>query len=236
MMTDPYKVLGVSPDASDEEIKKAYRKLCMKYHPDANVDNPNKAQAEEKFKEVQQAYEAIMKKDSAAFGNSGGGFGSYQGGYGNSGNGSYGGFGNFGGFGGFGGFNNAQQELPPELKAAANYIRSGYYQEALTALKGVEKKTAAWYYYSALANRGLGNNVTAKDHAEQAYRMEPHNFIYQNLYQQCQNGNTWYQTQSQPYRTARMGCNNVCLDSCLLTLACNLCCCGGGNYCCGRNY
>ncbi|HMM06830.1 MAG TPA: DnaJ domain-containing protein [Clostridiales bacterium] len=245
-MNDPYKVLGVSSDASDEEIKKAYRKLCMKYHPDANVDNPNKAQAEEKFKEVQQAYEAIMKKDFAA-GGVGGGFGNYQGSYG-SGNsnggyggyggygGNYGGFGNFGGFGGFGGFHNTQQELPPELRAAANYIRNGYYKEALTALKGVEKKTAAWYYYSALANRGLGNNVAAKDHAEQAYRMEPNNFIYQNLYQQCQNGNTWYQTQSEPYRTARMGCNNVCLNSCLLTLACNLCCCGGGNYLCGRGY
>ena len=61
-MFDPYSVLGVSRDASDEEIKKAYRKLSRKYHPDANINNPNKAQAEEKFKEVQQAYEQIMKE------------------------------------------------------------------------------------------------------------------------------------------------------------------------------
>ena len=54
-MFDPYSVLGVSRDASDDEIKKAYRKLSRKYHPDANINNPNKAQAEEKFKEVQQA-------------------------------------------------------------------------------------------------------------------------------------------------------------------------------------
>lgn len=46
----------------DEEIKKAYRSLSRKYHPDANVNNPNKAQAEEKFKEVQQAYDQIMKE------------------------------------------------------------------------------------------------------------------------------------------------------------------------------
>ena len=233
MMKDPYQVLGVSRDASDEEIKKAYRKLCLKYHPDANIDNPNKAAAEEKFKEVQQAYEAIMKKDASAFGgyqtNGSGGFGNYNGS-------DFGGFGGFGNFGGFGGFGGEQQELPPELRAAANYIRNGYYKEALTALNGVSARTAAWYYYSALANRGLGNNVTAKDHAERAYRMEPNNFIYQNLYQQMQSGNTWYQTQSQPYRTSSIGCNNPCLSSCLLTLACNLCCCGGGNYLCGRGY
>ena len=55
-MTDPYSVLGVSRDASADEIKKAYRKLSRIYHPDANVNNPNKAQEEEKFKEIQEAY------------------------------------------------------------------------------------------------------------------------------------------------------------------------------------
>ena len=61
-MRDPYQVLGVSQDASEEEIKKAYRKLSRMYHPDANINNPNKAQAEEKFKEIQQAYQQIMKQ------------------------------------------------------------------------------------------------------------------------------------------------------------------------------
>ena len=54
-MRDPYEVLGVPRGASDEDIKKAYRKLSRKYHPDANVNNPYKAQAEERFKEIQQA-------------------------------------------------------------------------------------------------------------------------------------------------------------------------------------
>ena len=59
-MIDPYQVLGVSRSASDDEIKKAYRSLSRKYHPDANINNPNKDQAEEKFKQVQQAYDQIM--------------------------------------------------------------------------------------------------------------------------------------------------------------------------------
>ena len=61
-MMDPYQVLGVSRGASDEEIKKAYRSKSRMYHPDANVNNPNKDQAEEKFKQVQQAYDQIMKE------------------------------------------------------------------------------------------------------------------------------------------------------------------------------
>ena len=104
-MADPYKILGVSRDASDEEIKKAYRALSRKYHPDANINNPNKAQAEEMFKTVQQAYNQIMKeKENAASG----GYGYNAGGYGydgdaqNRGQGAYGDFGDFGGFWGYG--------------------------------------------------------------------------------------------------------------------------------------
>ena len=65
-MRDPYQVLGVSQDASEEEIKKAYRKLSRMYHPDANINNPNKAQAEEKFKEIQEAYEILGDKEKRA--------------------------------------------------------------------------------------------------------------------------------------------------------------------------
>lgn len=100
-MRDPYDVLGVPRDASEEEIKKAYRKLSRKYHPDANVNNPNKAQAEEMFKKVQQAYTQIMH--DRTYGSSG----TYGSSYGSSGrygsSGSYGSSGNYGGTsGGYG--------------------------------------------------------------------------------------------------------------------------------------
>ena len=64
-MSDPYQILGVDQSASDEEIKKAYRKLSRQYHPDANINNPHKDEAEAKFKEVQQAYQQIMDEREA---------------------------------------------------------------------------------------------------------------------------------------------------------------------------
>ena len=119
MNKNPYEVLGVSPSASDDEIKKAYRDLTRKYHPDANVDNPLADLAEEKFKEVQEAYDTIMHE--RASGNSGGY--SYGGGSssGSSGGYSYGGS-SYGNSGGYGGYQSAQQD--PRLQAAVNYINN----------------------------------------------------------------------------------------------------------------
>lgn len=63
-MTDPYKVLGVSRDATDDEIKKAYRSLARKYHPDNYVNNPLADLVEEKMKEINEAYDQIQKERS----------------------------------------------------------------------------------------------------------------------------------------------------------------------------
>ena len=91
-MNDPYQVLGVSENASDEEIKKAYRELARKYHPDNYHDNPLADLAQEKMKEINAAYEEITKQRSA--GGQSGGYGGYSGA--SSGYGGYGGYQSYG--------------------------------------------------------------------------------------------------------------------------------------------
>lgn len=229
-MLDPYSVLGLSRSASDDEVKKAYRALSRKYHPDANVNNPNRDKAEEKFKEIQQAYQQIMQEKEMGNGYDGN---AYSRNYGNGFTGGFGqgGFGGFSGFGqgGFGGSQGASEdEYTIHMRAVANYIRSGHYNEALNVLNGIKNKTAMWYYMSAIANAGIGNNVTALQHAKQAAAMEPNNRDYQNLVYQMESGGNWYQGMQNPYGSAIYMGNDCCMKLCLANLICNLCCCGGG--------
>lgn len=251
-MYDPYSVLGVSRDASEEEIKKAYKALSRRYHPDANVNNPNKAQAEEKFKEIQAAYQQIMKERTSGYGSgyggSGYGAGGYgragyggsssggQGGYGGQGGGSFWGFGGpFGGFG-YGSFGQGMDtgyEENNHIRSAGNYIRNGYYKEARTALDGMEARdrSARWYYYSAIAHSGLGNNVAALEHAKRASAMEPDNMDYRNLVQQFESGGSWYEQRRAQYGYPTFGAGNLCARWLCTMMMCNVCCLGGG--CCG---
>lgn len=214
MMTDPYEVLGLTRGASDEEIKKAYRALSRKYHPDANVNNPNAAQAEERFKQIQAAYDQIMKEKEG---------------------GSW--YGSSGGYGGFGGY---QQRSGPDddyaryLSAAMNYIRAGRYREALNVLSGMEQKDAGWYYLSAVANSGMGNNVTALEHARRAVELEPDRMEYVMLLRQLEGGGSWYDRMSTPYGGMTMVGNDMCCKMCLMYNLCSLCCFGGRGwiFCC----
>ena len=213
-MTDPYHVLGVSQDASDEEIKKAYRALSRKYHPDANINNPLKEEAEVKFKEVQQAYQQIMDERSRGYSSGAGSSAGYGGWYHNQQR------------------TDAGDENSQYLRAAANYIQSGHYTEALNVLNSIKERGALWHFYSASANSGAGNNVTALEHAKEAVRLEPQNMQYQMLLQRLQGGGGWYQQRQSMYGYPSSVGGDWCMKLCIANMMCNLCC-GGSGLCCG---
>ena len=202
MINDPYKVLGVSPDASDEEIKKAYRRLAKQYHPDRN---PGDAAAAKKMQQINEAYEQIKNPEKNRTGSSG--------------------------YGGYGGYGQSQQQNQGNTaqQAAAHYIRFGRYREALNALEGCATKDAYWYYLSALANDGLGNQVTALEHIRRAVSMEPENLRYLQALREIEGGGTRYRQSAQNHRGFTMGggpCLGLALCYCFQLFCCR------GFYCC----
>ena len=112
------------------------------------------------------------------------------------------------------------------MQAAENYIRNHAYDEALHVLSELSNRNARWYYLSAMANSGQGNNITAKEHAQRAVSMEPNNMLYRQLLQQLENGGQWYQTMGQEYGNPFDGSGDWCMKLCLLNAFCS-CCCGG---------
>lgn len=233
-VADPYAVLGISPGADEETIKKAYRQKCKQYHPDLH---PNDPACEEKFKEVQAAYSEITRPHGAGsgYGGQSGYQNSYQSGagqqYQNPFGGGWAGYGPFGfgfGFGGAGA-GRSYADTSPELQAAGNYIRSGYYREALNVLDGMAQtaRTARWHYYAAVACHGLGNNIRAVDEARAAAEMEPGNYQYQNLLDQLQNPGRVYNSyrQARPQPGAPGGsCLSVWMYMLLYNVL-SMCCC-----------
>ena len=214
MIEDPYKVLGVSRDASDDEIKRAYRRLAKQYHPDLNPGDPVAAK---KMQEINAAYEQIKDPQKAAQSQN------YQSGYG-----SYGGY----GYDPFGG-SYRQQEEPagdPYQRSAYQYIRFRRWQEALNALSNSAQRDAQWYYLSALANDGLGNRVTALEHIKRAVSMEPDNYQYLRTLEEMENGGAAYRRQAGTYQTWGMGRSP--LASLCLCWLCQLFCCRGRFFCC----
>lgn len=221
-MTDPYKVLGVKYDATDDEIKKAYRTLSRQYHPDANVGKTEAAQAaaEERFKEVQQAYDQIMKSREQGMN------GSW---YESDGPGSYGGgasgWGYYGNpFGSQGGRGSAYAgEDGVRMQAAANYLNNRAFSEALHALDSVQDRTAQWYYFCAIAHNGMGNNVNALNYARQAAAMDPQNIEYQQLIQILEGGGRWYQDMSRGFGGRPVAADDLCCYLCLANMMCGGC-------------
>lgn len=202
MITNPYETLGISPQASNDEVKKAYREMSRKYHPDSYVDNPLADLAEEKFKEVQEAYDQIMREREGGFA----GHSSYE----KSSSDAY------------------REE--GQLQKAADMVRERRYQDALWVLSGIPAKTARWHYYSAAAHYGLGNNMQALRDIQTAVDMEPNNMEYRSLLKQLQWNSQRYQARS--YGTGRGSnlptTGNCCCD---LWIADSCCECMGGDLC-----
>lgn len=233
MYQDPYKVLGVSPDASDEEIKKAYRDLTKKYHPDLN---PNDPEAAKKMNEINAAYDQI--KNGTAQQTAGQGYGAYgnYGGYGGQGSGyanqSYG-WSSWGGpWGDWSDFAGARQTERSEYTAAKNYIRNGMYKEAVNALSGVpvSERDGKWYYLHAGANMYMGNKIAALESAKRAFEIEPGNEEYRRLLEQLQSGGDFYDNYTTQYSTG-LSTDKLCLTMCALN-ACLGPSCGYHFFCC----
>jgi len=166
-MTDPYKVLGVSPSASDEEIKKAYREQARKYHPDNYHDNPLSDLAQEKMKQINEAYDSILRmRGGGASGN-----GSHQqGGYTYSS--THGGSGQY-----------AQIQM---------LIQTGQLDRAEQMLNAMSNRDAEWYFQMGGLYYRKGWLDQARQHIEQAASMEPGNRRYQEAAAQMRNGGFAY--------------------------------------------
>lgn len=211
MIDDPYRVLGVSPDASDEEIKRAYRVLAKKYHPDLN---PGDAEAARKMQEVNAAYDQIKNPEKYAQSRQG-----------------------YDPFGGHDPFGSQRQSsaggatAEEQYRASARqYLRFQRFREALNVLQNCEQHDAEWYYLSALANNGLGNQIMALEHIRKAVSMDPQNQEYLWALEQIESGGQAYRRQAGNFGGFTMG-GSPCAGACLCYLA-QLLCCRGGIFCC----
>lgn len=204
-MTDPYKVLGVSPDATDDEIKKAYRALARKYHPDKYRDSDLADLASEKMKEINAAYEQI--KDMREKGGNG------QGGYNSGYNGSYAG--------------NTSSSGNPRYNDIRRNINTNNVRQAETLLNNVpvEERNAEWNFLMGCVNVKKGRFVDAQRFFDTACSMDPYNNEYRSAQEQLRMRAGGY---GRGYNTANGGgCSTCDICSGLLCADCCCECCGG---------
>ena len=196
MIDDPYKVLGVSPNASDEEIKQAYRRLAKKYHPDLN---PGDEEAAKKMQQINAAYEQIKNPEKAQDP--------------------------------FGGQSRSNYDSAGQYQQAAyRYIRFRRFQEAINTLQSDPNRNASWYYLSAIAHSGLGNQVTALEHIRRAVSMEPDNQEYLQALNIIENGGNFYRQSAGHYRGFTVG-GSPCVSLCACLLL-QWACCPFRFFCC----
>lgn len=254
MVSDPYKVLGVSRDATKEEIKKAYRQKAKLYHPDLH---PNDPAAAEKMNEINEAYDMLSNPEKyrqTQYQNSGAGnpYGNAYGNpYGNShgnpyGNRQYGGqgYGRGGFYGGFGyysfddlfGFGRAGNHIPnpvaepgdsKEIRQAIDFINVGQLQYASQTLNSIVSayRDDRWYYISAIVNYKQGQSVLAMEQIRMAVQINPGKTIYQDTMKLMQQSSTRYHQAGQEYQNYADGMQRMCTSFCLMQLFCWFCRC-----------
>lgn len=190
-MKDPYSILGVSPNASDEDVKKAYRELAKKYHPDAYSDNPLADLAEEKMQEINEAYDAIMNMRR---------------------NNSGGSKGNSGGYTPPSDFADVRDMLSRGQIDQAQIVLDGV---------PVNKRNAEWYFLSGSVQYRRGYFDNAYTSFATATRMDPSNVEYAEAFrriqrQASQGFNNPYRTQQNMGGTDPCSCCQtlICMDCC----------------------
>ena len=210
-MNDPYKVLGVSPDASDDEIKKAYRQLARKYHPDKYRDSDLADLASEKMKEVNAAYEEIKKmRESGGRSNTNTGAG-----YGARGRYSYAG--------------NESASGDPKYNEIRRMINSGNIGRAEQMLYGIEEhqRNAEWNFLMGCIMARRSNFVDAQRYFDIACSMDPYNNEYRAAQSELRNRANGY---GGGYRTTRTSGGCSACDICSGLMCADCCCeCMGGD-------
>ena len=198
-MKNPYEVLGVSENATDEEIKTAYRNLAKKYHPDNYTDSPLADLAEEKMKEINEAYDRIcdMRRNGSRSSSSTGSYGSSS---------SY------------------NRTSYPDVR---QYIMKGRLDDAMELLNGVPegRRYAGWYFLMGMVFSRKGWNDQAYNYFQRAYQMDPGNQEYQAAF----NSMNARRTYNNPgYNTSdNMGCSACDICSGILCANCLCNCCRG---------
>lgn len=213
---DPYKILGVSPSASDDEIKSAYRTLVKKYHPDRYATAPKEVQEQvsEKVKQINTAYDEVKRLRAGGAPNNGGYGNPYSsGGYGSS----YGGYGSQRSSGT--GYASSEQ-----FRDIREMIDRGLIMQAAEALNRAQNHTAEWHYLYGLVYMRQGMYSRAQQSFQTAANMDPGNTEYRQAAEQM--GGVYQQT-----RERTVGGNSNLLCNLCQCLAC-MSFCGGGRFCC----
>ena len=209
-MNDPYQVLGVDPGASDEEVKKAYRELARKYHPDNYHDNPLADLAQEKMKEINAAYEEINKQRSR---NSAASNSAYS--YGNS----------YGAYQQQQYYGSSSSSVLQQVRIAIN---SGDLSRAEALLANYSDHNAEWNFLRGAVCYRRGWMDEAKRYYQTACQMDPNNAEYRQALQFMENGTKdAYRPNGGSFGTELCG-GNPCLSLCCAYTLCN----GGAYWCC----